>query len=461
MLFFLDNHQQINEMIYTPITLSSAKLSSRLEKTQALLTFLYGSPSPSGDPFFGSEHTSLFMATPEDRISEFSVTTERLTTNLWPQDAWPTFDSTHSAPGIYLSYNGRHWMRTFKGGRVYPFAPNLWLNHSQDLYSDLTLFRQLKQNWALDLFFNTESRVDKSFEERLLNSLRWYRRSISLTSAEDDSLLHLAIALESLLNLDAGEKITARFVDTVTILLGSTKRLDAWAEQFYQARSKIVHRGAWSNLGFYPNDSRQGKKEPNEARQPHRSLRDFGLRIYRMCLTAIVSGAYLAQRSKLQASFVPNEERMIAIAKAISENASGPLGTLMEIAQDVFDLDSYYYFCQEQVDIGRLLSVTCSMCQLFVDARLTTSDAVDDAIESLISFEGDPVKKYQHVEVLGEALREWRSADYSYIIVGESGQIRQMREDPALVLAAYVEFACKPGIKLQVRSATTGGDAPR
>lgn len=95
-LFFLDNHQQIEDMIYTLVDLSDATLQLRLEKTRAYLAFLYANHASDGRPFFGSEHTTFFIVQPGDAL-EFSVTTEGLTSNLWPEGSWPKFDKYHFA----------------------------------------------------------------------------------------------------------------------------------------------------------------------------------------------------------------------------------------------------------------------------------------------------------------------------------------------------------------------------
>jgi hypothetical protein len=60
----------------------------------------------------------------------------------------------------------------------------------------------------------------------------------------------LAVAFETLLRLPEFSK-TDRLVDAISLLLGRTERLDEWAEQFYAARSQVVHEGEVRDEYFY------------------------------------------------------------------------------------------------------------------------------------------------------------------------------------------------------------------
>ena len=68
--------------------------------------------------------------------------------------------------------------------------------------------------------------------------------------SESEALVHLAIALESLLKVPSGERLTERFKDAVLTLVGPIPRLDSWLDQFYTARSKAVHEGVPHELMF-------------------------------------------------------------------------------------------------------------------------------------------------------------------------------------------------------------------
>src|SRR5256884_7463524 len=83
--------------------------------------------------------------------------------------------------------------------------------------------------------------------------LEWHNRSTAEEVDERVALLNLAIAFESLLNLES-DKVTGRFRETIMTLLGSSPRLDSWVDQFYNARSAVAHKGKTHHLMFYAMD---------------------------------------------------------------------------------------------------------------------------------------------------------------------------------------------------------------
>lgn len=451
-LFFIENHQRINEMAYGIIPRPSSK-PPRLEKIQAMLALMYSSSDSQGKPFFNSDHSTYFIVRPESRTSKYQVTSD-VTTNLWPVDQWPSFSDHGDAPGYCLLRNGLHYSWTFSGGRVYPMS-EVSSNYSQDLYIDLILWNQEEQNWPLGRFFNADSGLSEDTELLLLNSLQWFARGIRGGIDQCEAILLLAVALESLLNLEVGDRVTERFVETVSILLGSTERLDAWANQFYEARSKIVHRGAWSRLEFYPKQKYKKKevKSSSVDQQTYRTLLDFGLRIYRLCFLAILTGSYIAKRAKLHSGFVPNEERMILIKEVLEGSSNDPQQVLANLAQDVVDLDSYFYSGNQSVNLGLLMELVVSACRFFLTSGLETSDTVAKAAKEFLDASGSLAERYALIKNLDSALQTWRSQAHPSIMGTESGQVARMKDHPALVFDALIQYACHQGIAVQVSSA--------
>src|SRR5260370_12920103 len=161
--------------------------------------------------------------------------------------------------------------------------------------------------------------------------------------AEEEVLLDLAVAFEALLNLEEGDKITARFRETVMTLLGSVPRLDSWAEQFYNARSSAAHKGKVLHYMFYAIDWDKNRfpsvySGKDTKALPYRSLTVYGRRIFRLCLTAILSGARVAEDDGLSGLFIHNQERLEKILQQLKQTTNAPEKRLHFIAADVDDL---------------------------------------------------------------------------------------------------------------------------
>ena len=92
---------------------------------------------------------------------------------------------------------------------------------------------------------------DDNFGERILTSITWYNRSLKSDIDESEALVNLAIAFESLLDLDRGDNITTRFKEAVSLIVRDVDRLESWITQFYKARSEIVPRRAIVQFNVY------------------------------------------------------------------------------------------------------------------------------------------------------------------------------------------------------------------
>src|SRR5260370_5302001 len=175
-----------------------------------------------------------------------------------------------------------------EGWNIRPPVHHLTLNISQDIAFELARLEQERKNWALiDLFVGYEYE-NVEIEERVFRALEWHNRSTAQDITEDVALVSLAIAFESLLNLEQDKEIKKRFKETVLVLLGLIPRLDSWLSQFYEARSGLVHKGKLDSPMFYIDSEILKSKVPKAQ---YRSLTMYGRIIFRLCLNAILSGA--------------------------------------------------------------------------------------------------------------------------------------------------------------------------
>lgn len=184
---------------------------------------------------------------------------------------------------------------------------------------------------------------------------------------ESEALINLAIAFESLLDLDRSDKLTARFKEAVGLLAGDIDRLDSWLTQFYDARSEIVHKGRSSRLMFIPtNDPKNDKKSELE----YRSLVSYGRQIFRICITTIITGAHLAQNLNLPSMLVTNRERFERICQTLEEKDKTPIERLLATSQDVADIDKYRFVSEKNLKIDQLIGTAKLIIKQFLETNL-------------------------------------------------------------------------------------------
>ena len=309
-MFFLRNNLHITHMAYACLELGGdqqrdQKWVDRLYEAKALLNYLYSSPHPNmGDPFLHFEHASVFTFQP-DRIYKGLI---------WPSD--PNIDYgienlSDDAPedeyidGYHGMLNGVANLWVAEGSRIYPPVPHLSLNISQNIAFDLARLEQERKNWALIELFAGYEYENVEVEERVFRALEWHDRSTAQDITEEVALVNLAIAFESLLNLEQDKEIKKRFKETVLVLLGFIPRLDSWLNQFYEARSGLVHKGKLDSPMFYIDSEVLKGKVPKAQ---YRSLTMYGRIIFRLCLNAILSGARIAEKGRLSPAFFINNQ---------------------------------------------------------------------------------------------------------------------------------------------------------
>jgi hypothetical protein len=259
------------------------------------------------------------------------------------------------------------------------------------------------------LFHHVEER-NLEIENRLFTSLHWYNLSTSLNLPYDLSLVNLAIAFESLLNLEQDRDLVKRFKEMIVNLLGNIPRLDSWVEQFYKARSGIVHDGSWPHLMYYPIDVQnvadiyKGKRSEIE----YLPLISYGWRVFRICFNIILSGANLAQNANLGASLISNQERLEKICKKLSDNDLKNQENINEISALINDLEENYAFSKEQVRIETLLSIAKSLISLCVEENTDLPESLTVGMNKIITGGKDKKELVENTFKLKNELNSWR-----------------------------------------------------
>jgi hypothetical protein len=309
--------------------------TEQLENIQSVLAYLYSSPHEIyGTPFLHSEHASVVVFTP----SVVSVHLIRPMYNVVLEDARSLeVDDRQKVRGYAGLYNFRHHFLVAPGSRVYGPLPRPVLNIAQDLQRDV---ERATAQVTYRLLFGLLEKPRVPAAVRVLTGLRWYNSAHRKATDDCAAIVHLAIAFEALLGLPHSEK-TDRLVDAISLLLGRVPRLDAWAQQFYDARSRIVHEGYADDLHFVA--SAETRKQEGQLYQ---SLFSYGTQVFRLCLGTLLLGSNLADQAGLEERFVTNQERYNRLCQLFDNETLEPYARL-ESAEELVDAIERYQFVGE------------------------------------------------------------------------------------------------------------------
>lgn len=447
-MFFQINDIRIPEMTYTcvHVEVNPGKTSdtlSRLREACILIGFIYLKPFfPSGSPYFLREHADLYLFH-ETRISKFLL---GQTDELIPQPE--RYDPQKYEVAGYeglLNWHSYFWVAA--GSKIYPSLPYIGLNESQDIYRDLKPIEYRPQIISLQYLINGEEEADKKTMLRIFTALEWYNNGCSGQISEEVALVHLATAFECLLSLPQGPDLTQRFKEAVILLLGRVPRLDSWIDQFYIARSKVLHEGYWPHMAFYPVDS-GAYKDILKGKQEgvvYRSLVAYGRRIFRICLETIFLGALAAEKSGLASSFVHNQERLETICHLLSVKDIEPIERLRQVSKHILDLDEFWIESEDITTVKTVIGTGVLLIKVLFESKPQLPNDVEHALQSICNMksglsEYDQLALYKYADAL---LSNWKGEGINH------GKLSP--NDPIDILRRYIKYATMPGFFLQVR----------
>ena len=415
-MFFVGDGVQIKAMTCCHLRVHDEshyrEMMMRLYEIRLLFGYIYSSPSHTGDVFLPSESSSLFVFGP-DRVAA------SLAWNTLAVDdrARLLIDRKESENGFVEGYEGKRnlsahlWVAD--GSRIYPELHHQTLNFSQYITRNLGEFLHHEQNWAFRRLFHDE-RVPKEGDElrrRVFDSLEWYMRSCRGAIQDSEALVHLAIALESLMKVPNGKDLTERFKEAVLTLIGPVPRLDSWLEQFYTARSKAVHEGVPHELAFLAVDKEAAKKARRGDKEvfPHRSLIEYGRRIFRLCLTNILSASENVAATGLEKLFVHNAERLQSIRKILDDKKLTPNERLTKAEETIGEILQFQEILHEPyIEFASVLHVTRQLLKVFTDTNPTLTDETRESIQRFCSESSKALKnseQFAAIEAISHVLR--------------------------------------------------------
>ena len=191
----------------------------------------------------------------------------------------------------------------------------------------------------------------------------------------------------------------SRLTDSNSLLLGRTPRLDVWARQFYDARSRIVHEGRAHQLRFIATDARKTAEGPL-----YQKLISYGRQVFQLCLGTLLTGAALAERAGLADTLVTNEERFQRICKALADEKVAARERLDQILSIVVALEQYRYVPETDLKVATMIGATRLAARAALAAAADVSGEFKTALEGLINARA-PINHLEELEAIAALKR--------------------------------------------------------
>jgi len=443
-VFYISNEVRVVSMLVAaldsePGTLQDVENFRRLREARTIVSYLYTSPQgPAVDPFLTHEHADMFVFRPA-KVSRFLPGVD---------DADAYGRAKHPGSGRLDGYRGRKnfhsdlWV--VEGSRIYPSLPAFWLNISQDLHIDLGLISsRAHYSPIMDLMLRGEP-FDSALENRVFRAMHWYNLSASRYFGEDVAIIALAVGFESLFDLEQGPDVTRRLQESVRLLVGRIPRLDSWVDQFYTARSKILHTGYWPHLGFYATGEEVFKaiQRGKHEERFYRTLSSYGRRIFRICLDGILTSVVAAAESDLRSLFEHNQDRLNSICEKLSDAGVDAEERMASVAQDVLNLHEYWFESEHLTENRSVIGAGKLMAHAMRSLESEAPHPVKQALQSIVDIsdesEHDQLRRFISLHT---ALEEWRGPTPSHR--------SNLDLDAWHVLQLYADFASMPGFLLR------------
>ncbi|MGZ5445402.1 MAG: hypothetical protein ACXW4P_08970 [Thermoanaerobaculia bacterium] len=346
---------------------------SELIDVQAAVAYLYASPHETyGDLFLSSEYASLALFTP-GLISRFTLRPEHHVNDL---GAALEFDGRNKVQGYVGVYNFRHHFWVTKGSRLYGTIPRPTPNLSQDLSAEIEYGSAVRDDYRLLL--ELLNRQPTAASSRMFTAVRWFNSANAEKSDDAAAVVNLSIAFETLLKLPSDSK-TNRFTDTVALLLGRLPRLDVWAEQFYDARSRIAHEGQAEQLHFFVGD----RKRASEGQLYH-SLLTYGRQIFQLCLGALLAGLKMAERAGIEEKLVTNQERFTLLCRVLTDSSLDVSERLKRIVPTIAAIQRYRYVYESNLKLATIMGAVRAAAECVLAGEEAIRQNLKDHLERLV-----------------------------------------------------------------------------
>jgi hypothetical protein len=410
-MLFVQGDLRVKSASYAIIPLldldSPSPSMDQLAYIRAVVSYIYSAPHEVFDNvFLAPEEVSLALFSPGP-VSVSLVRPEHHTENVAVLTG-PSPNKRYEVPGYKGLYNFRHAFWVERGSRLYGPKPHITLNISQDLQIDLE--QRFHGRSDYDLLSQLLNKPLTPATQRIYSALHWYNAANEENIDRDRALLNLAVAFETLLRLPDSSK-TERLFDAITLLLGRTERLDQWAKQFHDARSRVAHEGLVQDPYFYV----PTHLKPKQSVDFFGSLMLYGRHIFQLCLGTLLVGIDLADRADLQEKFISNNERYEKICDLLKSKTGTPAEKLVALEPTLRASKRYRFVPSGQFARGRLISaVRYAAAALAATGQSFAQDLVDalSKVEGAERRDGE-FKQLAAIKQLTEAFEATESASLS------------------------------------------------
>lgn len=429
-LFYLADDKPIEEVVYAVIHLSNDRQEANLKVWQLRAAHTILSYLVTRDHYDSYERTMLYLLLPAEIIGEKSL-----------------------APGYSVTVNWLYQLEIPRGGKIYPphpypvrFIPQGWN------LSDIPI--QLKSKRSL--FYGLEGFVEgeildkpeqRERYETLLQAMSWYNRSFSLFVSEEEKIVYIAVAFEILFHHQESSSpksipISQELKDHLWVLFGDAIRLNEWVDQFYNARSNILHKGSATTFHFVIGDKRFIEKQ-----LAMESLLSYGRRLLRMCILNILHGTALAEEAKLNAWFMHDRERLEEISENLRQADVPAEKKIFALVPLLFDLDEHWLdeIRRKAIDIKSIFGTGKLLIQTFLEAYPETEDKLKKKLKRILSLTLD--KQLELVNSYSDLYNELSSEMALY-------EGNSWPRGPRQVLTYFAQYAGSPILALRIISST-------
>jgi hypothetical protein len=162
--------------------------------------------------------------------------------------------------------------------------------------------------------------------------------------------------------------------------------------QFYDARNDVAHEGITRRLYFSPTE----QKNLQDSLQ-YNSLLAYGRQIFQLCVGAVLFGAHLGARARLQDKLKTNQERFEFICKTFDDENLA-LADRFAAIEETVALISEFRFVREP---GLLIAPMIGAVQRAAKSLLLcSSDPLDPVFEQALKKLGEAKPSRDFYEVL-------------------------------------------------------------
>lgn len=355
---------------------------------EAVVGYLYAAPRHEfNDLFLTPEHASILVLTP----SQVPVDLVRLRSNVIDMVDYSDLDP--AATGFVDGYEGvlglRHYLWVVSRSRVYSLLPHPTLNIAQDLASDVERATDARADYRLLLELLKKPDRGGDIGQRVFTAVRWFNRANSEFRDDAESCICLSVALETLLRVPHDAKQN-RFVDAIALLLGRVPRLEDWATQFYEARSRVVHEGNVGQVAFVAGLRKR------ESTTTYQSLLAYGREVFQLCLGTVLTGASLSENADLTAKLVTNSERFETVCRILNDGSLPVAVRLQQVDPLARAIHRYRYV----PDTGLTTSMMLSACRAAANLTLRSRTDIGEELRKDLTALVKAPRTDSHFEML-------------------------------------------------------------